>query len=59
MKETRPPSSFRHCCHNVTVCQGGFGYVVLLFDTGFEISTDPDDDNYGLAYSPSIYLYVL
>ena len=33
-----------------------FGYVLQLADTGFEISTAPDADKYGLAYSPSIYL---
>ena len=31
-----------------------FRYVLLFVDTGFEISTVPDVDNYSLAYSPSI-----
>ena len=35
-----------------------FGYVVLLVDTGFEISTVPDADNYVSAYSPLVYLYI-
>ena len=32
-----------------------FGYVLQLAETRFEIMTVPDADNYGLAYSPSIY----
>ena len=35
-----------------------FGYVLLLDDTGFEMSNVPDVDNYGLAYSLSIYSHV-
>ena len=31
-----------------------FGYVMLLAATGFEMSTVPDADKYGLAYSPSM-----
>ena len=30
--------------------------VMLLVDTGFEISTVPDADNYGLEHSPKIYV---